>query len=458
MGQLLIDQIRINGFRGLIDFKMPLKRTTVLTGANNVGKTSVLKALQLALGSRAFIERDDYHINDDGSVTNEIIIDIRIISTDEFDNRLKEFSEQWEELLLADKIKYDEDGNSYVPLRTKIKYEPINERFKTEQFILNTWENHGATEDWKAITAKKASFSIDEIMFFYQEAQRDVVDDIKLKSSFLGKMISQISKSYNSADLDALEDLIKELNKTTIEKSNILPLIKSTLNSVGSTMSGGENIDITPFAKKIRDINKSIAITYGGENNSLTMDFHGMGTRSWSSLLTLKAFLHHNLNLSNDNNIVFFSIVAIEEPEAHLHPNAQKKLYRQLNEIPGQKIISTHSQYIAASAEIDEVNVLYKTSSLIKVGHINKDSLSTEDLRKLQKVRYFLVKLLFYLRAKPKSKLYQYLLINILVVTHLNSESILLESEEQDNIYRSFVLLKVIISHGIYSAMEKILL
>jgi predicted ATPase len=35
--------------------------------------------------------------------------------------------------------------------------------------------------------------------------------------------------------------------------------------------------------------------------------------------------------------LFFFPIVAIEEPEAHLHPNAQKKLYEQIANIPGQK-------------------------------------------------------------------------------------------------------------------------
>ncbi len=384
MSQILIDQIRVNGFRGLIDFKMPLKRTTVLTGINNAGKTSVLKAMQLALGSRSFIERDDYHIHENGCVSHEIIIDIRIVSTDTSDNRLKEFSDSWESVFKTHMVQYDINECAYVPFRTKIKYERINERSKIEQFILSTWENTNPAKDWKEITSKKTSFSIEEIMFFYQDAQRDVVDDIKLKTSYLGKMMSQISNSYDHEDLKALEELMKKLNDTAIEKSKILSLIKLALNSISSTMNSGENIDITPFAKRIRDINNNIAITYGGENNSLTMDFHGMGTRSWTSLLSLKAFLEHNENLSTDNGISFFPVIAIEEPEAHLHPNAQKKLYKQLNALPGQKIISTHSQYIAASAEIDEVNVMYKGTSAIYVNCINKSVLSQEDIRKLR--------------------------------------------------------------------------
>ena len=385
MSNILIDQIRISGFRGLKDFKMPLKRTTVLIGVNNVGKTSILKALQLALGNRSFLEHDDFYRSQDGlNISDTILVDIRIVSANERDERLKEFSSQWEELLLTDKIKYDSDGYAYIPLRTIVKHNIINDRFIFEQKILNYWDASNISENWKDINGNKKSFSLDEIMFFYQEAQRDVVDDIKLKSSFLGKMLSHISNSYDSNELNALEDLMKELNDITIEKSNILPLIKESLGAVGAAMNSNENIDITPFAKKIRDINKSIAITYGGEHNSLTMDFHGMGTRSWTSILTLKAFLLHNQNLSNVNNMVFFPIVAIEEPEAHLHPNAQKKLYKQLSEMPGQKIISTHSQYIAASSEIEEVFVLSKNNDTVKFGCINKNILSSEDLRKIR--------------------------------------------------------------------------
>lgn len=63
MGSILIDKIRIKGFRGLNNIELSLQDTTILTGANNAGKTSVLKALQLALGNRAFLTIDDFNIS-----------------------------------------------------------------------------------------------------------------------------------------------------------------------------------------------------------------------------------------------------------------------------------------------------------------------------------------------------------------------------------------------------------
>ena len=45
-----IDVVRICGFRGIANIEITLPRVAVLLGQNNAGKTSVIKALQLALG------------------------------------------------------------------------------------------------------------------------------------------------------------------------------------------------------------------------------------------------------------------------------------------------------------------------------------------------------------------------------------------------------------------------
>ena len=59
---ILIKTVRINGFRGLENIEVELEQTTVLTGTNNTGKTSFLKALQLSLGNRNFLSQDDFSV------------------------------------------------------------------------------------------------------------------------------------------------------------------------------------------------------------------------------------------------------------------------------------------------------------------------------------------------------------------------------------------------------------
>ena len=231
-----------------------------------------------------------------------------------------------------------------------------------------------------APNGEKRNFYFDEMPFFFINAQRDILEDIKTKSSFLGKMLSQVE--YSSEDIKKIEEQIKELNELAVDNSSVLSQIKKTLQEINSASGDGQQkIEVTPFTKRVRDLNKGLSIYYSDNGNSLSMEYHGMGTRSWSSLLTLKAFTSL---LNRKAQGVFFPILAIEEPEAHLHPNAQKQLYQQISTMEGQKIISTHSQFIASMAEIGQIRSLHK-GDIVRCGKIGLDKLSDKEIRKIER-------------------------------------------------------------------------
>lgn len=382
MGKILIDIIRIKGFRGLDNLELTLQDTTILTGANNAGKTSVLKALQLALGNRSFLSVDDLNIKS-GVRAESIIVDIRIIPIDENNVRTQNFDDDWETYFTDKAIKYDNQSLAYIPIRTKFVFNHSRSDFDKQQRILKLWDSGDV--EWFNIETTKEKVSLDALPFFYLEAQRDVVEDLKFKSSYLGRMMSQISQSYSQEDIDNLESIIEELNNKAIEKSDVLSIIQAVLSGIDTTIDNkGSNVTLSPFAKKIRDLNKTISIQYGENEDSFTMEYHGMGTRSWSSLLAFKAFIKHIVSLTvKASDVPICPIIAIEEPEAHLHPNAQKKLYHQIQEINGQKIISTHSPYIVASSNLFEVRHLYK-ATCIQVGHLDREVLNDDDYRKIK--------------------------------------------------------------------------
>ena len=381
---VLVRAIRIAGFRGLENIEVTLEQTTILTGMNNSGKTSLLKALQLALGNRQFISQDDFFIKD-SSVSNKIIIDLRIIPVDGDGEQCEDFLADWEILFTTDRIRNDVIGNAFVPLRTVITFDIINNSYKSQQFILQGWPEfkHGDV-NWSDVeNGKQTSFHFDELPFFYMDAQRDILEDTKLRSSYLGRMLAKIE--YSPKDITDIEDQIKILNEKAVNSSDILSNIKTTLKELDTAMgTRSEGIEITPFTKKIRDLNKGLTIYYTDSHESFSMEYHGMGTRSWSSLLTLKSFIALLSKNAEKGKSVFFPVLAIEEPESHLHPNAQKKLFGQIDAIAGQKIISTHSSYIAATAKLGLIRNFYKNDIVI-CGKIETDSLTPEEIRKINR-------------------------------------------------------------------------
>ena len=374
---ILIKTIRISGFRGLENIEVELEQTTVLTGMNNTGKTSFLKALQIALGNRQFISQDDFFIKNNDCATN-ITIDVLIVPVDAKGKQEDRFSDDWEALLTTDRIRID-GTESFLPLRTNVTFDAIKNSYKVEQTILQVWPDF---TDWlNAGKGNKTRFHFDELPFFYMDAQRDILEDTKLRGSYLGKMLSKIE--YSAADIQAIEQQIEQLNEKAVSSSNILSHIKATLKGLDSALENTRSgIELTPFTKKTRDLNKGLTIYYGDSQDSFSMEYHGMGTRSWSSLLTLKSFIGLLASNAEKEGSVFFPILAIEEPEAHLHPNAQKQLYSQINDIAGQKIISTHSPYIAAVADLGQIRSFYKDQR-VRCGKVAIDTLTDEDQRKI---------------------------------------------------------------------------
>ena len=338
----------------------------------------------MALGNRQFISQDDFFIRG-SSISEKITIDLLIIPINDDGKQCEDFSEAWEELLTTDRVRIDDMGNSFVPLRTIITFDAIKNSYKTRQFILQNWPEfkqeglHWSDTD----NGSRKGFHFDEIPFFYMDAQRDILEDIKLRSSYLGKMLSKVK--YSQEAVREIETQIRSLNEKAVSSSDILSNIRTTLKELDTAMdTTSEGIEITPFTKKIRDLNKGLSIYYTDSQDSFSMEYHGMGTRSWSSLLTLKSFISLLTINARKEQSVFFPVLAIEEPEAHLHPNAQKKLYGQMDAIAGQKIISTHSPYIAAAGKLGQIRNFYKDET-VTCGRIETDSLTNEDIRKINR-------------------------------------------------------------------------
>jgi putative ATP-dependent endonuclease of OLD family len=381
---ILISEVRISGFRGIANLEMSLPKVAVLIGQNNSGKTSIIKALHLALGDYSrHLTDEDFYIDSNDNIRTEIIIDILIVPVDENSIRINVFLDEWVEVF-GELVQADIEGNDFVGIRTICEKDSIKSGFKVNRYPLSRW---GEFESWTNDSAKinnKIPKRIDVMPFIAIDAQRDIHQELREKTSYIGKVLSDIN--FESEDKDALEELIAELNESAIDKSTVLSDLKAHLDTLSQSFEGQGEADITPFPKKIRDLAKRFSIHFGEDStNSFPMEYHGMGTRSWASMLTVKAFIEVLEKKHVAEEECFFPIVAAEEPEAHLHPNAQRTLYKQLTDIKGQTIISSHSPYLAALANQQDLRVIAKVNGHGTRVFSLKEGLPPEELRKIHR-------------------------------------------------------------------------
>jgi putative ATP-dependent endonuclease of OLD family len=387
--EILIDKIRIKNFRALKDVEVNLTPITILVGANNSGKTTLLRAINSVLGiTRNQINQDDlfidkngnYAVDENGIVNKSITIDVRIVPCTNEGIREDTFNNKWGQKLGSS---IQPDGNREVfAFRTIFNF-GIEDSPTTAYYLFSNWENEQLmVEDFKGINQIR-----NNIKMYFIDAQRDILEDSKQRTSFFGKLVSNLD--YGD-DLKELKEEIAIINKKAIEKSAVLKHLKDELKKLNqTTKTQGEGITLNPFPKKISDLHKGMKVYFqDNQSDSFSMENHGMGTRSWASIITAGAFssweVQQALKREAEGGDLYFPLFALEEPEAHLHPNAQRTLYKQLKDFKGQKIVSTHSPYIAGQAELEELRHFYKVGDASMVSEILFDKLDRDQISELE--------------------------------------------------------------------------
>ncbi len=293
---ILIDRLRISGFRGIWDIDISLSRVTLFIGTNNSGKTSVIKALQLALGDYSrYLTDDDFHIAHNDDRREEIIVDIRIVPSSADGRRNETFGEDWAQEF-GDSIRteiIEVDGKSghyqFLAVRTIAHPDNVKGGFVVERYALDKWPPFSSWMDEKVRKDNRLRRRFEAVPFVSVDAQRDIYQELRDRTSFVGKILSSVR--YDESAVAELENMIAQINQEAVEKSEPLKGLKTQLDNLNQSFEGSGQAELTPFPKKIRDLSKRFSIHFGeSDKSSFSMEYHGMGTRSWASMLTVKAF------------------------------------------------------------------------------------------------------------------------------------------------------------------------
>lgn len=353
-----ITRIRIRNFRSIKDLDLPLEQTTVLIGPNNSGKTAILEALRIALTRRwgqrgtGFTEYDCRLDQDDSDPKLAPPIEIEIELSE------KEAGEWGEDLQadLEDTLQVDPVTNR-VSIILKVSCSWV----ESEESYIPKWEFLGS--DRAPLKGKGARLInmnrfFEYIPVFYLDALRDSDDEFASRSQFWGRLLRSINIPQQLSRRS--QQVFDRLNKRLLDADPKISNIAKTLEGIGTVAMedepGGVGIRMVPLKAWDLLSRAQVILKTTEKHPWLPLGRHGRGVQSLSVIFLFQAFVNELLQELFHKDTKPF--LALEEPETHLHPQAARTLWRHVSELPGQKIVTTHSPYFVQHVPFRDLRLI----------------------------------------------------------------------------------------------------
>jgi len=380
---IVLSAIRIHNFRSLEDIDIDVSETNILIGQNNAGKSNFLRAIDIAFNGTRNVSEEDIFICEGEHLSRDkqAIIDIKIVPQDG-----KIFNDFWTSVFTDKWITLDEVDGSFVGIRTVIQYDIRKNDYVVLRKPITEWNETIELSKVGRTTAFTNDMH-DYINNYYMDAQRDIIGDLRDKKSYFGRATSKIELS--DEQIDELEEKLNDVNFQVVGSIAAIKETNNELSKIGSTLGNtNSKVQIEPVTRKISDLHKGMDITFkDGLGASFSVSHHGMGTRSWISFLTLGAYVDymHKSIKEDETDADDLVVLALEEPEAHLHPQAQRQIYQQLVEFNGQKFVSTHSASVLAQANLKDIIHFTKVDGKTNISRFDTTLYSSAELEKIRR-------------------------------------------------------------------------
>jgi putative ATP-dependent endonuclease of OLD family len=324
-----LKKVSIKNFKSIkdIEFEFPESGMLVLVGENNAGKSNIIRAIDLICGEswigKEKMEDHDYYLR---NKNNEINIDLYFDT-----NNSVHFSPN--------------DGKWGITC-----YTDWEQRFKVNLQIKDvfpstylgadrTLDKHLSFYDWTLIGRIRKAF--------HKNVTEDIKERLDNKFKELISIFDQVPGFKNFK-----EDFSENYK-------SLLPSFKTDLN-----------VDFQPFTPsnyfktmQIMGIDPQFA------DKPLDLSELGEGARNLILIALLKSFAKNFKN----NGGALNGILALEEPELYLHPQARRHLFKELRELADegmQIIISTHSDSFIDTEFFDEIGRVIKVEDVENDGKL----------------------------------------------------------------------------------------
>lgn len=365
-------EIIIKNFRCLVDVTIPIGDTTVLVGENNSGKTALLDALKIALPrsqqgrGKPFDEYDYYmsKVTDSPQSCEGIVIELWF-HEDKTDEWSKSLIQSLSDIIQTDPWK-DID---YIGVRLSSKYDTNTSEIVTKWEFLAL---DGQVLEKQSRDPRNLTKYLHYIRLFYLSALRDSGDEFSPRSQFWGRILRDLKISEEQRK--TLADELAQINNELLNADTRLEQIRKTLDKIQKimTLGVGQKTSIQALPLKPWDLmsKAEVVIKPRGSDVDFPLARHGQGIQSLSVLFLFQAYIDVLLKPTFQPETE--AILALEEPEAHLHPQAARALAANLSEVKSQKIITSHSTYFIQEIPFTQIRMFCRNGASSKILYIKR--------------------------------------------------------------------------------------
>ena len=361
---MYISRVVVRNFRNFAQLDVGLgPGATCVIGENNTGKSNFLHALRLVVDSnlssqyRRLIEQD-IHSGIKTSNPEQVVIAVEFTDYTDSENECGLVG-CWEVIENLSRLSY-----RFRPKRALREAIEAEEHPGTgltledyEYELTGGGENDPATVAWNENLGESIRWGdLQHFRVAFLPALRDVQQTLRQsRYSPLGQLFK--SEDVPQAERDELVKIVREANQEVANR----PTIKNIGEGIQAAFSetAGEAFQMAVRLgmadPSFDSISRSLTVLLS--NDALT-DFepsrNGLGL---NNILYISMLIQYFERRVADPNTAG-QLLLIEEPEAHLHPQLQRVLYRDLAKKEFQTILTTHSTHISSQASIGSLVVL----------------------------------------------------------------------------------------------------
>jgi len=373
MSHPYIYKVQIRNFRNLADFSLTLERTAVIVGENRTGKSNLLEALRLVLDpslpdSLRRLRAEDFWEGLDQPFSGNII-EVKVY--------IRGFEDKkGAQCILADSIVGTDPLTALLTyqFRPKVSIEEVDEAGESEyEYVIFGGQDEKNRFAWDVRRW---------ISMMALPALRDAETDIRSwRKSPLRPLLDRAKAIMDLEKLSEIREKIGEATQELVKQ----PAMKNLAKDIGMRirkMAGPlHSVDVQfDFAStEPEQLLRSVQLFLEGGARSVSDASLGTANILFLSLLL------QDLEAKEAANELVSTILAIEEPEAHLHPQLQRVLFRYFLGREHSVLVTTHSPNIASVAPVRSI-VLLRTTERGTVGYSTRElDFTNEEIDDLQR-------------------------------------------------------------------------